>query len=320
VAYAVHPNVGPWMICVKSYMYDPQLRGEDPRVLAEELAAEIRTRHKIQSWIHVHGREERLEEERRIEAQKRQHEQFLRQMGALEGPTKVRVRKVQSLKEQYVVLIGGFKDMEAARKYLDTVRKFPPPSNPKLMDHAFTAGTAEDGTTRIAEQRPINPFTTAFVAPNPTVKQERRAEEQADPFLKELNGGESLSVLRCSKPWTLMVRVYPGLATIAPQSAADSVLSKVGLGKGSELLNASALQARQVAELLRKMPEKRFEAYVLHTRHSSIVCVGQYDSPDDPRLIEAQRLLAGLKLQDRDSKLVLDQLVSHPRPMKIPQF
>src|SRR5262245_18912411 len=210
--------------------------------------------------------------------------------------------------------------MKAARKYLDTVRKFPPPSNPKLMDHAFTAGTAEDGKTRIAEQRPINPFTIAFVAPNPTVKQERAAEDAADPFLKELNSGESLSVLRCSKPWTLMVRVYPGLASIAPQSAAEGVLSKVGLGKGSELLNASALQARQVAELLRKMPEQRLEAYVLHTRHSSLVCVGQYDSDRDERLLENQRLLAGLKLQDQKSGLVLDQLVPQPRPMKIPRF
>ena len=42
------------------------------------------------------------------------------------------------------------------------------------------------------------------------------------------------------------------------------------------LLNASARQAHEVADVLKKM---KFDPYVLHTEHCSYVCVGAFDRP-----------------------------------------
>ena len=39
--------------------------------------------------------------------------------------------------------------------------------------------------------------------------------------------------------------------------------------------------------------------YVLHTRHESFVCVGEYDSKDDPRLLALQKQMANLELKDQ---------------------
>jgi len=68
-----------------------------------------------------------------------------------------------------------------------------------------------------------------------------------------------------------------------------------------------------VAEFLRGMKPTSFDAYVMHTRNSSIVCVGSYDRPDDPALLQMQKTIGGLKIGH------LDQLMAIPLPMEIPK-
>jgi hypothetical protein len=83
----------------------------------------------------------------------------------------------------------------------------------------------------------------------------------------------------------------------------------LGFGKKrGEMLNASALQAEEVARVLREM---KFEAYVLHTRTGSVVSVGAFDQPDDGRLLQLQRQLANLQLGPV-------QFFAQPMPMQVP--
>ena len=59
-----------------------------------------------------------------------------------------------------------------------------------------------------------------MVVHNPTILIEKKQQDPdvADDFLKKLNAGEELSPLRCSKPYTLVVKVYQGLAVMeAPE-------------------------------------------------------------------------------------------------------
>jgi hypothetical protein len=63
---------------------------------------------------------------------------------------------------------------------------------------------------------------------------------------------------------------------------------------------------------------------VLHTRRSSLVTVGAFDSADDPQLKEMQKLLAtSLRMgQPADGKAVDPQQLqffAQPLPMKVPQ-
>jgi hypothetical protein len=66
------------------------------------------------------------------------------------------------------------------------------------------------------------------------------------------------------------------------------------------------------------MKEMNFESYVLHTRHSSIVCVGQYDGPTDPKIEETIGLLGKLRSLNVQGADAL-QLNAQPLPMKIPR-
>ena len=149
-----------------------------------------------------------------------------------------------------------------------------------------------------------------------------REDDKPDPLLKELNAGNKYSALRCSKDWTLVVKVFHGTTQIGNRSS-GGFLSKLGFGGNTgEVLNASALQAESLAVVLR---DKQFglESYVLHTRYSSIVCAGQFDRADDPKMSEVMLTLGKVKELQlpgvRPEDMSFFQLNQQPLPMKIPR-
>ncbi len=104
---------------------------------------------------------------------------------------------------------------------------------------------------------------------NPTVQQQQElAVRKADPALKEFNADEEYSLLKCPKPYTLLVKEYMGATTIENSSGKGDggFLGVFGLGgkKPGEALDAAAKQAHETARALRQL---HFDAYVLHTRH-----------------------------------------------------
>ena len=322
--YALAPQAGAWMICVQSYRSDPRREnGDEVRAAAEELATYIRTEHKLPAYIYDRGQKERSEENQRVAEQRRQQIEFMRSMGIDAGrDTPIRVRRMR-IPEEYAVLIGGWKDMETARKALDGVRKLKPPPE-KLADKVFTGGPAEEGgKSAVTHNAPINPFLLAFVVPNPTIPKAKAENdpEKLDPFVKELNEGRKYNLLDCRKPWTLVVKVYHGTTVVQSSSSGSSFLKKL-IGKNDDVLNAGAAQAENLAEILHKM-QPSFESYVLHTRGSSIVCVGGFDGLEDPKMAETQALLSKVSFRadptHPDAELSLVQLNPQILPMKIPR-
>lgn len=335
--YAARPEHGPWMICVKSYTNTPTrssgqarelLQPDPPRVdtarqMAEELAADIRQSHRVPAWLFEWGAEERQKEEakRAFIRQKMQEEYapFLRKQQELkakaaadgvefvDSPAKYRLPTVEYT-TQWAVLIGGFKDMDAARKYLDTVRRWEPPAGKHLMDQALMSrptdkgGAERDGTY-------INPFANALVLPNPAVKRSGPANGvPVDPALEPLNKEEELSLLKVRRPWTLMVKTFSVPTRVVTRDDDPGVIGRLfGNGSnGADVLEATAKQARELARALREpnMQPQPFEAFVLHTRTASIVTVGQFDAPDAPDLLRTQQILQGMtfKVYDKDPK------------------
>ncbi len=314
LAYPITPQAGEWLICAKSYI------GENARTLAEELAHEIRTQYNLPAYVFNRGAEERDREEKRLAEMRKRQEEFLRQLGAVPADQRWRYRTLR-IEEQFAVLVGGYPSIEVARKELDKIRKLKPPAE-KFMDRAVLVKANENnGNGSTIESAWVNPFQTAFIVHNPTIPMEKEDPNKPDPFLKDLNEGESLSVLKCRKDWTLVVKVYHGQTIVQPKNASSTFLSRLTMGGNkTDLLSAAAMQARSLAEYLRSMKEMPVEAYVMHTRHSSIVCVGQFDSPEDPKLQQMQKLLANMKITNKEKTIVLDQLSPQPLPMKIPRF
>ena len=76
-----------------------------------------------------------------------------------------------------------------------------------------------------------------------------------------------------------------------------------------DYLNKTAEISVNLAKLLRGLKptaaEPRmapFESYVLHTLNGSLVCVGQFDGPDDPKLLEVQGQLGMISFDVGDPK------------------
>jgi hypothetical protein len=310
-ALTVTPQAGPWMICAASFSGQPS-RGQ-----AEDLATEIRTHYQLPACVFNRTAEERRAEQERIARVRAEKREIYKQNGIPEE-TPVYVKTVH-IEDQYAVLIGGYKDDAIARKELEKIRKLKP--SEKFAVYAYVP----DPKTGQLREQAVNPFQTAFVCHNPTVPVEKpKQDADLSERLKEYNAHESYSLLKCSKPYTLVIKAYKGAATLESQTASASTMAKWGMGrKAADVMTGNEKAAHMAAEFLRnKQPGLGFEAYVLHTEYNSYVTIGGFDSADDPRLIQTMQYF--LKELNRPGSGV-NQLhmqahfLTDPMPMPVPQ-
>jgi hypothetical protein len=313
--YVVTPDAGAWMVIVQSYS------GDMARDQAHKLVLELRSRYNLQAYVFNRGKEEREKQEAEMRKRRQQLDEYIRQNGLQPGmPLPNRHVRID---EQYAVLVGdSYKDMESARKALDRLRKLPTPSK-ELVDKIVVAGNydATTGKPTQVESVPVNPFLRAFVVPNPTVPVQK-PEEKPDTFLKQLNAEEPYSVFTCGKPWTLAVKEFYGENRVIPRSTPVELFEKLLGKKGPDTLNASAMQAHELAKVMRKY--MNLDAYVLHTRHGSVVTIGGYDSKDDPRLVQNQKRFTNFQFvtqQQGGAQRAPDiRFFPIPLPMEVPKI
>jgi len=305
--YLVTTALGPWMVCVTCYV------GSEAPAMAVQLVQELRGTYKLPAFLFNHGAEERRKEMERVMEIVRKQREYLKQMNApLDATTKIRVPHMH-IEEQCAVLVGGYKDMEAAKRQLDAIKKLPPPDAKRIkMDEMFIV------TPKGSQKVPVNPFTHSLVVRNPTVPAES-APNQADmdlAFLKKLNAGEPLSLLQCPKKYTLAICQFQRATVVESRTTSSSFLDSLGLGShGVAHEDAEAQRAHQFAGQLRS--KMHLEAYALHTRFSSIVTVGSYDNPEDPRLKHDVERLNNFLNTSQLQQVV--RLFPQPMPMAVPR-
>ncbi len=104
-AFAVTPEAGLWMICAASY------QGPDAPELANKLCEYLRSR-RYPAYVYNRGNEER----KKLQEELNQWQK--------DNPTTVRKwRLAHPQEEQLAVLIGGFRDADAAASELKKIRK-----------------------------------------------------------------------------------------------------------------------------------------------------------------------------------------------------
>jgi hypothetical protein len=291
--YFLTPAAGPYIICVKGFI------GENAQKLANQLTLHLR-----QQGYPAYVFDYTAEEERKAREMLAERYRM--------APELARTRRVR-IEKQWGVMIGGYQDMESASKDIAKVKKLP-------WSEAGTDGVV-DSQGQILR---VSPYAHAFATRNPLVPVQPVDPTSPDPLWKDLNAGRPYNLLKCGKAWTLAIKQFQGGNIVQPRSGASDFLTKLGFGsKSSDLLDASAKQAEEVARLLRAM-KPPLDAYVLHTRGASIVTVGAFDSFDDPRLKQMQQQLRGgaLKgLSGTDPQVAqLFRFFPEPMPMKVPQF
>jgi cell division septation protein DedD len=302
-AYAVTPEAGPWMICVASY------QGESAAELAYQLCTYLRQKH-YPAYVYNRGNAER----------KKLQEELDQWQKAYPGVPRRRVL-AHPQEEQFAVLLGGFRDMDAASAQLKKVRKWDLPDiKLKSGKPAFdTYDVYEPGKDKKFELKryPVNPFHTAMVVPNPTVPQQRKPMAKVDPLWKKLNADEPRSLYKCPKPWTLAVQEFRGAYAIQTTSSSNGFLEKLGLGDhAGQRLDNAARMAQEVCDMFKKLG---FKSYVLHTRYNSVVTVGEFDSPNDPALQRTQEQLARMSFKNGKTGEVAFNLFAKALPMEVPR-
>jgi hypothetical protein len=312
--YAITADAGPWVICAASFM------NEEAPGLAHQLAEQLRTKYQLAAYVFDRGDAERqkdLEEHRKRE-----------EMYGVKLPFR-HPRYTQTC----AVLIGGFQDMDAANAALKKIKTLPAPdlklsTGQPAFDVEYMKDPTKSGADAAAAVR-VNPLARGFVTRNPTAPAPKNDAPKFDPAWKQLNSSESYSLLKNAKPWTLVVKQYVGATSLQdrrePSTGLFDWLTKSGRKPG-EGIDAAGFQAHHLAEFL---SDKKigFEAYVLHTRTSSIVTVGGFDGPNDPELQRTKERLERLSFRaDPNSPPVQGVkgdpigLFANPLPMEVPHF
>lgn len=304
----VRPENGEWLIMIQTY------QGPGAPLMARQLVGELRQSYKLDAYAFNFGEEERKAEYERVKAIVEKQREWLRQNNMpLDQPIRVRYTRIPL---QVGVLVGGYPTDEEARRALDQIRKLPPPDPTKVqLDKKWFVEFGKDQEGLVAKDKKIvtvNPFERAFICRNPTTKHDRPEEwDKLDiAALRRMNAAEEFSLLKCPKALTLAIKSFQTPTVVQSSSSKGSFLENLGFGKKEERADAAAVSAHNLAELLRKA---KLDAYVLHTKYTSVVTVGGYDSLEDPNLRAMQNLL--------QTRLKLDfvQLFPQPIPMKVPR-
>jgi hypothetical protein len=308
----ITPQAGAWSICIASFA------GDDAPEFAHQMVAYVRNDHHMPCYVY-----DRADQQRRKD---NDAERLRAQRDPTYRPQYTRVE------ELCAILVGSYPTVEAANVALKEVHKWPMPNihlSSGLPPFAtqFKMVLDKKGNSVLDDQkRPIhttmmlNPCETAFAIRNPTLADGQMANKSKfDPAWPKLNENEEFSVYKCSKPWTLAVIKYNGLSTT--QTGSSSMLYKLwGNNHEGESLNVAANNAHELAKALRAC---NLDAYVLHTKTSSIVTIGGFASFDDPNIKSAKQTILAVRQKidenARAKNAVSPPFFNNPLPMEVPR-
>lgn len=134
------------------------------------------------------------------------------------------------------------------------------------------------------------PFSGAFLTYNPLFTPQEIESQKRDTLLLRMNAAGDYSIINNSGRYTLVVASFKGRSLM--QVGRSSQRGRAEEFKISGTLNDAALRAWKVTEMLRegifdgRQKGRTFEAWCFHDRYKSMVTVGSFDGPHDPRIAQ----------------------------------
>jgi hypothetical protein len=253
---------GPWLIMVASF------DGDGAADHAQELADELRTRHRLTAYVHDRTFDH---------ADGKNTGRGLDNYGA---PLRTRYQQEQA--HEYAVLVGDFPSIDdpAAQKALDRIKTLPSQvlegeTADSPMDEVRQFSTNMMG--KLSGRRGRGPMGRAFFTRNPLLPREYFVPKGVDDFIAKMNRGVDNSLLDCPGRYTVQVATFRGKSVLQSGDSQPKETGGVGWLWGkekSEPLVEAAENAHLLAEELRK---NGYEAYEFHDRTESIVAIGSFD-------------------------------------------
>jgi hypothetical protein len=186
-------------------------------------------------------------------------------------------------RNQLCVLAGNYPsaDNTTAQKTLKYIQNYEP--------KALSQGTYKKTPGR------KGPLGRAFLALNPLLSPEevKRLVDSHDPLLLKLNSRGDYNLVENPGKYTVIVASFYGkkqTRVVSRDGAKDlEAAFDRSLETGSSLDQAGVdawelVRAMRSPQNIDKLKQLGVEPYVFHDRHRSIVTVGAFDSPNDPRI------------------------------------
>lgn len=268
--YTLHKQHGPWMIMVASFQQwgaSEEKEGTTPEEAANALVLELR-QQKIPAYVHIVK-----DKSEPIAA------------ADLQGRTQ-KMKKARLI-DSVCVLAGNYSSIEDP-KGQDTLA-FIKQYHPKCFKDKVVYGKSPG--------RP-GPLSKSFLTSNPllTEAEIEAAKQASDPLLVRLNNNERFSLTECPGKYTLVIAKFSGKSVNVVNETMEKAESYFDTDND---LDQAAINARNLVQALRSRepftdpshPDNaefqtycKIEAYIWHDRTSSIVTVGAFDSPTDPKI------------------------------------
>lgn len=269
--YSLTTQHGPWMIMVASFTAPPpeaRTDGLTPEQAADELVYELRAKGMPAYSFATEGKVEQVETFDRL------------------GEPDTRIYAAQH--GNVCVLAGNYPtaDDEKAKESLKWIKGF----RPKFLtggeaDRVGMVSLTNGGIYRETLNKdgdPEGPLVGAFFTTNPllTSDQIRSHDPERAKLLTRLNGAGDCSLLDNKGKYTVVVASFYGKSvTLGGKAARNLDLT----GRPSDSLDVAGDEAWALARYMRQL---KYDAYVWHDEHKSVVTVGNFDRLDDPRIPE----------------------------------
>jgi hypothetical protein len=284
--YPLTKEHGPWMIMVASFTAPPpdvRTAGMTPAQAADELVYELRSKGMPAYTYSIGDKVEKVDTVDRL------------------GEPDTRIYASQ--RGNICVLCGNYRSPEddVAKESRDWVKAFRPKFLTGGKPDGFGMVTLDNGGVfRVTRLQP-GPLSGAFFTTNPLLTPEEiraRNPEKIDLLVK-LNAGGDCSLYENKGKYTLVIASFYGKSI--------TLTGKTSTAEAAAGPSDALYQAAQDAwELARYMRQLKFEAYVWHDEHKSVVTVGSFDRKDDPRIAQAMEFYrAKIKTNAETKKEVL---------------
>ncbi len=196
------------------------------------------------------------------------------------------------------VLAGNYPspDDRTAKNTLEGIKKF----NPRFIrevkeQNGFLRKTANGVIFRVTPGR-MGPLAGAMFSINPLLTPEEAGRKRDNSLLLKLNSGGDVSLLDNTGKYTLVVASFFGKGKTVKNTTGMTLEEAEKNFQPSDMLDQVASSAWELARLLRQ--RENIEAYVWHEQYRSVVTVGAFDSPRDPRILELARKFGGKQKED----------------------
>ena len=243
--------------------------------------------------------------------------------------------------DEAAVLVGNCKTLDEAEKLLKVVKKIKPETLeglPTIWTHRKGLGLNRAHITA----NPLQPAQNLYPSLNPKVTGKPangapppppgapqapgetfdpfvaaasfERNKKPDPLIKRINGGPH-AITKCNGPFTFQIAEFIGRTAADPNNPSFSNEKSL---KQSPLATA-ADDAETLAGILEKCKslDRSFKPFVYHDRFKSVVTLGAFSGPDDPRLAKLQKDLPavlGEILQKNSGHIIFSyQLMAVPQ-------